>query len=459
MGEPHERRRATLHLQGSVVRGPRGARRAAARSLAARKARRRQLGGGAAPDRDRQSVGRTATSSARRPRAWRRARRSSCAWPPRAIAKARACRPARSCTWTRTWSSCRSPRASAPCPTTKTRRARSTSWCAPSSDAKKRRSASSIGSTKRPRGSVLFARNLAAKLDLKNQFRVHSVRRRYRAIVHGAIDDRTIYSRLVQDRGDGRRGSTNNPTLGRESTTHVFFREALEGRDVHRVSAGDRTHASDPHSLVRSRASAGGRARVRQEQSAPDHRRAALDAARACSSASVTQSRTPSSTSSSRCRTTFWKCSRAYAADVNARTGRDCGWSKARRGSRRRSLPPSSCRVWPGSSSCSKRTRWRANSGMRSLSKIGTRIESNSVMLGRRAPVPKAAQALSARHSRRFELLRAHLAKSRPVRKSVTSSPCDFVARRGRGRLVASHAERTAERSVCLAGHADAANL
>lgn len=78
-------------------------------------------------------------------------------------------------------------------------------------------------------GLVLFARNLNAKLALKNQFRVHSVRRRYRAIVHGSVRDRTISSRLVQDRGDGRRGSTNNPTLGRESVTHVFFREALQG--------------------------------------------------------------------------------------------------------------------------------------------------------------------------------------------------------------------------------------
>ena len=78
-------------------------------------------------------------------------------------------------------------------------------------------------------GLVLFARNLNAKLDLKNQFRAHSVRRRYRAIVHGRVRDRTISSRLVQDRGDGRRGSTNNPILGRESTTHVSFCEALTG--------------------------------------------------------------------------------------------------------------------------------------------------------------------------------------------------------------------------------------
>ena len=78
-------------------------------------------------------------------------------------------------------------------------------------------------------GLVLFARNLAAKLDLKNQFRVHSVRRRYRAIAHGNVPNRTIASRLVEDRGDGRRGSTRHPTLGREAITHVFFREALSG--------------------------------------------------------------------------------------------------------------------------------------------------------------------------------------------------------------------------------------
>ena len=47
---------------------------------------------------------------------------------------------------------------------------------------------------------MLFARSLAAKLDLKNQFRVHSVRRRYRAIAHGSVLDRTIFSRLIQDR-------------------------------------------------------------------------------------------------------------------------------------------------------------------------------------------------------------------------------------------------------------------
>lgn len=70
-------------------------------------------------------------------------------------------------------------------------------------------------------GLVVFARTLAAKRDLKNQFRFHTVQRRYWAFVHGSVGDRTISSRLVQDRGDGLRGSTDNPKLGRLATTHV----------------------------------------------------------------------------------------------------------------------------------------------------------------------------------------------------------------------------------------------
>lgn len=70
-------------------------------------------------------------------------------------------------------------------------------------------------------GLVVFARTLPAKRDLKNQFRFHTVRRRYWALAHGSIEARTISSRLVDDRGDGRRGSTDNPKLGRLATTHV----------------------------------------------------------------------------------------------------------------------------------------------------------------------------------------------------------------------------------------------
>lgn len=78
-------------------------------------------------------------------------------------------------------------------------------------------------------GIVVFARTVAAKLALKNQFRFHTVGRRYVAIAHGRVTSGTIQSRLVQDRGDGRRGSTENETLGREAITHVKQLESLRG--------------------------------------------------------------------------------------------------------------------------------------------------------------------------------------------------------------------------------------
>lgn len=78
-------------------------------------------------------------------------------------------------------------------------------------------------------GVVVFARTTAAKLGLKNQFRFHTVGRRYVAIAHGVVKSGTIRSRLVQDRGDGRRGSTENEELGREAITHVTALESLRG--------------------------------------------------------------------------------------------------------------------------------------------------------------------------------------------------------------------------------------
>lgn len=78
-------------------------------------------------------------------------------------------------------------------------------------------------------GVVVFARTTAAKLALKNQFRFHTVGRRYVALAHGSVKSGTIQSRLVQDRGDGRRGSTDNEELGREAITHVTRLESLRG--------------------------------------------------------------------------------------------------------------------------------------------------------------------------------------------------------------------------------------
>nr|PZN26479.1 MAG: RluA family pseudouridine synthase [Pseudomonadota bacterium] len=78
-------------------------------------------------------------------------------------------------------------------------------------------------------GLLVFARTLAAKRHLKNQFRFHTVYRRYWALAQGHVESRTLSSRLVTDRGDGLRGSTDNPRLGRMAITHVRALERLPG--------------------------------------------------------------------------------------------------------------------------------------------------------------------------------------------------------------------------------------
>jgi 23S rRNA pseudouridine1911/1915/1917 synthase len=47
------------------------------------------------------------------------------------------------------------------------------------------------------------------------------------AIAQGTVKPQTIVSHLVRDRGDGRRGSTTNPAVGKRSVTHVTVHEDL----------------------------------------------------------------------------------------------------------------------------------------------------------------------------------------------------------------------------------------
>jgi 23S rRNA pseudouridine1911/1915/1917 synthase len=56
-------------------------------------------------------------------------------------------------------------------------------------------------------GLVVFARTLAAKRALAEQFEEHSIERRYLAIAHGRVHGQTVKTTLVKDRGDGLRGS------------------------------------------------------------------------------------------------------------------------------------------------------------------------------------------------------------------------------------------------------------
>jgi len=81
-------------------------------------------------------------------------------------------------------------------------------------------------------GVLVFARTLSALRALKQQFRVHSIERRYLALVHGQLESRTISSRLLRDRGDGLRGSTRDPNLGRMATTHVKVLEQFDNASL-----------------------------------------------------------------------------------------------------------------------------------------------------------------------------------------------------------------------------------
>ena len=78
-------------------------------------------------------------------------------------------------------------------------------------------------------GLLCFARSPLAERGLGLQFRKHTVVRRYLAVVPGAFAARTIKSDLVRDRGDGRRGSTRLPGVGKPAVTHVAVEEKLAG--------------------------------------------------------------------------------------------------------------------------------------------------------------------------------------------------------------------------------------
>lgn len=81
-------------------------------------------------------------------------------------------------------------------------------------------------------GLLVFARSALAERELGLQFRKHTVVRRYLAVVPGFLSPQSIKSNLVPDRGDGRRGSTTLPDVGKEAITHVGVEERLPGYTI-----------------------------------------------------------------------------------------------------------------------------------------------------------------------------------------------------------------------------------
>jgi len=81
-------------------------------------------------------------------------------------------------------------------------------------------------------GILVFTRTWLAKQSLSAQFRAHTVHRRYLAIAHGVVGKQTFRTHLVENRGDGLRGSSKGvrPQPGAQlAITHVEPVEALDG--------------------------------------------------------------------------------------------------------------------------------------------------------------------------------------------------------------------------------------
>lgn len=81
-------------------------------------------------------------------------------------------------------------------------------------------------------GLLMFAKSKKAEQGLAAQLRAHSLERQYVCVAHGAVTPRRIESYLVEDRGDGLRGSTTRIDQGKRAVTHVSVREPLRHATV-----------------------------------------------------------------------------------------------------------------------------------------------------------------------------------------------------------------------------------
>ena len=89
-------------------------------------------------------------------------------------------------------------------------------------------------------GVMMFTRTLDAKRTMQQQFRVHSIERRYVALAHGEVRDARHDTILLRDRGDGLRGSYAlfrrpkgpAPADAQQAITHVRHLESLRGASL-----------------------------------------------------------------------------------------------------------------------------------------------------------------------------------------------------------------------------------
>ncbi len=76
-------------------------------------------------------------------------------------------------------------------------------------------------------GLLVFARNKQSQTRMIHQFAQHDAVRKYLALIPGTIEDQTVVSQFIRDRGDGLRGSTADTTIGQSATTHFRTQNSI----------------------------------------------------------------------------------------------------------------------------------------------------------------------------------------------------------------------------------------
>ncbi|MCG5052906.1 MAG: RluA family pseudouridine synthase [Myxococcales bacterium] len=71
-------------------------------------------------------------------------------------------------------------------------------------------------------GVLVFAKSKLGERGLHQVFKHHEADREYVAVAHGGVQRRSFTSHMVENRGDGLRGSTRFAEQGRHAVTHVL---------------------------------------------------------------------------------------------------------------------------------------------------------------------------------------------------------------------------------------------
>ncbi len=96
-------------------------------------------------------------------------------------------------------------------------------------------------------GVLTFAKTKLAERGLHRVFKQHLAERTYVAVAHGTVRRRSFTSNLIENRGDGLRGSTPFADQGRHAVTHVMGSVVCDLKRPLQTGAPDGTTLSRCH--------------------------------------------------------------------------------------------------------------------------------------------------------------------------------------------------------------------